>query len=229
MRPTSSTLPTLTVTASDTLTTLAAKINDDTTLNQYFEAEVIPEGGGERLRIKHRNGEEMVVTEQLGTSVLSALGLAKGTVGLSTVLTVRSDIVDAPQKISRALPQYSNDLQKYSISTGDNTVANKLSDLFSENVAFDLAGNLSGTERTLADYSATLIACNAHGAATIQAQLDYQSGLHKALDLKSSEISAVNLDEELSKLMVYQQAYTAAAKVIQTTQAMLDVLNNLIR
>ncbi len=29
--------------------------------------------------------------------------------------------------------------------------------------------------------------------------------------------------------MIYQQAYTAAAKVIRTTQAMLDVLNNLIR
>lgn len=88
---------------------------------------------------------------------------------------------------------------------------------------------MSGTERTLADYSATLIARNAHGAATVQAQRDYQKGLHEALDLKSSEVSAVNLDEELSKLMVYQQAYTAAAKVIQTTQAMLNVLNGLIR
>lgn len=123
------TVPTLAVTASDTLKTLAAKINDDTTLNQSFEAEVVPEGGGERLRIKHRNGEEMVVTKQIGTSVLAALGLAKGTVGLSTVLTVRSDIVDTPQKISRSFPQFSVDLDAYSVSTGDNTVANQLANL----------------------------------------------------------------------------------------------------
>ena len=43
-----------------------------------------------------------------------------------------------------------------------------------------------------------------------------------------ASISGVNLDEELSQLLVYEQTYAASAKIISTTQQLFDILNNLI-
>ena len=39
-----------------------------------------------------------------------------------------------------------------------------------------------------------------------------------------SEVSGVNLDEEAARLLQYQQAYQAAAKVIATAQSIFDTL-----
>ena len=39
----------------------------------------------------------------------------------------------------------------------------------------------------------------------------------------------MNLDEEMSQLLVYQQAYAASAKVISTTQQLFDILNDIIK
>lgn len=219
----------LTVALSDTIEDIADHINQNATLSQYFKAEVVPEGGNQRLRVKSLVGDEMAIAQTGGTTVLDALGIRKSTVGLSNLVTVRSDIVVSPQKIARGAVEYSTDLAAYFVSTGDNRTANQLADIFTEGVSFDLAGKLSGTERTFADYAATILAQNANEAANVKVQMDYQKGLHGAMKLKSDEYSAVNLDEELAKLMIYQQAYTASAKVIQTTQAMLEVLTTIIR
>ena len=48
-----------------------------------------------------------------------------------------------------------------------------------------------------------------------------------SLNLKQGQISGVNLDEELTQLIIYQQAYSAAARVITTNQQLFDVLNNI--
>ena len=39
-----------------------------------------------------------------------------------------------------------------------------------------------------------------------------------------SELSGVNLDEEAAKLMAQQQAYQAAARILQTAREMFDTL-----
>jgi len=51
---------------------------------------------------------------------------------------------------------------------------------------------------------------------------DAQSALLKdALNAESS-VAGVNLDEEASRLMQYQQQYQAAAKIIQTARTLFD-------
>ncbi len=49
------------------------------------------------------------------------------------------------------------------------------------------------------------------------------------MNLKQGEVSGVNLDEELTQLIIFQQAYTAAARVITTTQTLFDILNNIVQ
>ena len=42
-----------------------------------------------------------------------------------------------------------------------------------------------------------------------------------------SSQTGVNLDSELSKLIIYQNAYSASARVISTIQTMYDALMNI--
>ena len=50
----------------------------------------------------------------------------------------------------------------------------------------------------------------------------------KNLDLDRTSISGVNLDEEAARLLQYQQAYQASAKVIQTAQSLFDSVLNAV-
>ena len=45
-----------------------------------------------------------------------------------------------------------------------------------------------------------------------------------SLQLKSDTIRGVNLDEELSQLIVFEQAFSAAARILSTIQKMFDAL-----
>ncbi len=49
------------------------------------------------------------------------------------------------------------------------------------------------------------------------------------LNYQQGQVSGVNLDQELSDLLTYQQSYSAAAKVISTMQQLFQVLNSIIQ
>jgi flagellar hook-associated protein 1 FlgK len=44
------------------------------------------------------------------------------------------------------------------------------------------------------------------------------------ISTRAQSISGVNMDEELANLTIYQNAYTASARVVQTVNAMFDTL-----
>ena len=52
---------------------------------------------------------------------------------------------------------------------------------------------------------------------------------HGAANAARADVSGVNLDEEAARLLQHQQAYQAAAKVIQTAQSMFDSLLQMMR
>ncbi|MEF9944330.1 MAG: flagellar basal body rod C-terminal domain-containing protein, partial [Burkholderiaceae bacterium] len=58
------------------------------------------------------------------------------------------------------------------------------------------------------------------------AKMFAEAGLMVMKDAIGAEtsVSGVNLDEEAAKLMLYQQQYSAAAKVVATGQALFDTV-----
>jgi flagellar hook-associated protein 1 len=48
-------------------------------------------------------------------------------------------------------------------------------------------------------------------------------------EARREAVSGVSTDEELMRLMRHQQAYTAAAKIVQTVDEMMDALLSLKR
>jgi len=58
--------------------------------------------------------------------------------------------------------------------------------------------------------------------------MDVQTALTESLQIKSDTIRGVNLDEEMSNLILFEQAYSAAARVISTIQKMFDALERIL-
>ena len=55
----------------------------------------------------------------------------------------------------------------------------------------------------------------------------YKQDIVDQLNVRRESVSGVNLDEELANLIIYQQAYTASARMISFVQEMLDELMNM--
>ena len=53
---------------------------------------------------------------------------------------------------------------------------------------------------------------------------EYNAALASDLKAQQEAVSGVNLDEEMTNLIKFQHAYTAAAKLITTADSMMQVL-----
>ena len=77
---------------------------------------------------------------------------------------------------------------------------------------------------TLSQYVARFL-----GNAGLQAQRaqnleEDNLALQQEVSQRNSDVSGVNMDEELSNLVVYQNAYNAAARVLSSVQELYDSL-----
>ncbi len=223
------TISSITINPGDTLTQIRDKINADSLLAGRITADVIPEGSGQRLRIQHILGEKLLVTQSGGTNAMDVLGLDYSATGASQNIAVNQTLVDDSSKVSRGQLQLNPLTGEYLLAPGENSIASQMAGLLSGPASFQPAGSLSGTNVTFQDYGASIVSHSSTAAAAADTNLKLQSDLKDSLDLKQSAGAGVNLDEEMSQLMVFQQTYAASAKVISTTSQLFDILNNLIR
>ena len=107
---------------------------------------------------------------------------------------------------------------------GDNTVALAILGLQDKAVSFDgtAAASLHDRATGLSSRYGTDVAAAKQDRAFRQAEAE-------SLKSQRQAVSGVNMDEELIAMMKFQRAYQAAARVIQSTNTMLDSLMGLIR
>jgi flagellar hook-associated protein 1 FlgK len=77
---------------------------------------------------------------------------------------------------------------------------------------------------SLANYAGQILGQNATAAAAASDNVTFQTGLQSQISTQATNVSGVNMDEELSNLQVYQNAYSASARVITTVDAMYTAL-----
>ena len=82
---------------------------------------------------------------------------------------------------------------------------------------------------TLAGYGAEILSANSVAAAVVQNDLAFRDTLSQEIAFRSQSISGVNLDEEMSNLVLYQNTYTATARIITVIQDLFDVLQGILR
>jgi flagellar hook-associated protein 1 FlgK len=147
-------------------------------------------------------------------------------------MSVRSDIVSTPSLVSRGqlnlIPVGQPNAGDYYLSEGDNAVAQLLADKFTDDISFSASGNLGAVTGTLAEYGARIISEQSGRASANAGDLDFQESFVDQLDFQRSSISDVNVDEELANLIVFEQSFAAASRVIATTNSMFEELVNII-
>ena len=65
---------------------------------------------------------------------------------------------------------------------------------------------------------------NATAAAAAHDNLQFQTGVQNEISTRVQSTTGVNMDQELANLTIYQTAYSASARVVQTVQNMYDAL-----
>ncbi len=144
---------------------------------------------------------------------------------------MRADIAADPSKVARGVIQWDAGLGaagSYFLGRGDGTAIAELSQAMSSPTTFATAGSLAGTSDSLAGYAGRILGDSASRAAAVEDRQTFQQDFVSTLKAKSDSIRGVNLDQELSDLMLYEQAYSASARVISVIQRMFDALDKAV-
>jgi len=218
----------LTVAAGTSLEDLATLITNSVT---DVTATIVTDGSGVRLRISHDNGSSMTVTQAAGNTFLTDINLHLADVRVAGTLNVRADIASTPAKLSTGAVLWDADrgaAGEYFMSIGENSVIEALAEAFSASNQFDTAGGLATAKTTFAEFASKIVSENARLAATNESSIDRQRSLTESLQFKSDSVRGVNLDEELSNLIIFEQGFAAAARVISVIQRMFETLERVI-
>ncbi|MBD3661129.1 MAG: hypothetical protein HUJ11_02900, partial [Arenibacter algicola] len=214
------------LTAGQTLDQMVTAINN---ASIGVTATKVPDGAGFKIRLAENNGNSMVVSSS--TTFLSDVGMSVSAVRTSDQIKVRDDIVTSPARISRGALQWDSTKGangEYVMSAGDDTSVQALARTLTSANEFSEAEGLAALTVPFASFSTSIISYNSALANTNSAEMDYQQSLTDSLQAKSDNFRGVNLDEEMTNLMLFEQAYGAAARVISTVQKMFDALENVI-
>jgi flagellar hook-associated protein 1 FlgK len=109
------------------------------------------------------------------------------------------------------------------MDSGSNAVAQDIAALQYTGIAFSTFSSETSNQ-TLQDYYTALVSKVGADTARSTFNLNYQQSLADDLKARQDAVSGVNLDEEMSNLIKFQQSYAAAAKLITTANQMFDTL-----
>ncbi len=109
------------------------------------------------------------------------------------------------------------------MNEGDNATAAAIAAL-QNNAVTTRTVTEGATRQTLGEYYSTLVAKAGSDTQSSKFNFEYQQALANDLRARQEAVSGVNLDEEMTNLIKFQHAYTAAAKLITTAESMLQVL-----
>jgi len=143
----------------------------------------------------------------------AAVNIAGGVDNASTI-EVNPDLVSNPSLLDT------------NAGAADPSISATLSSNLQGTGTFAAAGGLQATTTTLGSYVAQMVGNAATSAAAASSTASDQSALLSQMQSQYSSATGVNLDNELSTLVVYQNAYAASAHVIEAVQAMYQALMN---
>ncbi len=81
---------------------------------------------------------------------------------------------------------------------------------------------------TIDSYLHTFVGSIGIESQSVQREKEYKEVIQQQISATRDGISAVSLDEEMANLIKYQHAYTAAAKLITTSEEMLETILNAV-
>ena len=110
------------------------------------------------------------------------------------------------------------------VSAGDNSGAIALQNVITNNQSFHAAGGIAAQTASLSDYAATFYQNVSTQSNAITANQTTQDDRLTEANSRVSSNSGVNLDEELTSLSSYQQAYAAGTRILTVVDSLYQTL-----
>jgi flagellar hook-associated protein 1 len=160
-----------------------------------------------------------------GVSFSGLHGLSQqATAGRALELNVDAAIADDPGLLAVGRPNLAAAIGTRVIEAGDNRGSAAVVAARDTARGFPAAGVLTQQTTTLAVYAARLGGEAGRMAQDAERAANGAQAVATAADDRRAQVEGVSLDDELMKMTTFQNAYAAAARVIQAATEMLDVL-----
>ena len=158
-------------------------------------------------------------TQLFGLGITQRSAAAQG-------FTVNSDITASPSRLSFAQASITGATVAGDsiVTSGDSRGLLALQNVSSTKQSFAKAGGMAAQSASLSDYAGGFYQDVATRSQTAQTNNTAQTDRLTEAKSRQSSVSGVNLDEEMSNMMIYQQAYSASARILQTVQTLYDTL-----
>ncbi|MBU1346312.1 MAG: flagellar hook-associated protein FlgK [Alphaproteobacteria bacterium] len=164
-----------------------------------------------------------------GVSVAELFGISGGIrASRADGFSVRTDIRQAPAKLSLAQLNLSAALGATALSSGDGRGALILADAGEVTARFSAAGDSPGGSLSVSRYASELSGEIGGRAQAARSRQQSALALATEADARQQNYEGVNLDEELVLMTTYQQAFNASARMIQAAKDMYDVLLGMV-
>lgn len=164
--------------------------------------------------LTQRGGSDRSVSAFFGIGSAPIAAIAPG-------LELRADIASNSALVSLASINASG---TPAVFAGDNAGANALQGLSFSTSDFAGAGRLGAITGTLAELGGELLSRSGQAASEVEFRGRDREALRDELSLRVGEVSGVNIDEEMAKLIQLQAGFNAATRVISATNEMIDAL-----
>jgi flagellar hook-associated protein 1 FlgK len=141
-------------------------------------------------------------------------------------VSINPAIVSSPQNLAFATAGIdSTTVAGQSIvGHGDSSGALALQNVGTAQQGFAAAGTIGARTATLGDYASAFYQDEALASQTATSNQTTQDDRLQEAQSRQSQVSGVNLDEELTNLTTYQQAYSASARVLTVVQQLYSTL-----
>lgn len=209
--------------SGDSMQDLVDKINNSNTskgkLGNFMDASI--ENG--KLQLQAEDGHSFAVGGD-SSGVLSATGINtffQGSdardIAMNSKVNNNTDLINAAHVNGAG-----------EVNPGDNQTAKDIAALQDTQVDFETLSE-GETEQTLQDYYNGLSSDVGSKTSEAEDNKNFFKSLTEDLKSRQDSVSGVNMDEEMTNLIKFQQMYTASAKLITTTEEMMQTLMQIKR
>jgi flagellar hook-associated protein 1 FlgK len=146
-------------------------------------------------------------------------------------ISIKDSIVETPSTMTRgiaekSIDQGSNVNYTYQLGEGTNSTLLELVELQDTNIVFDQAGALPQTSTTIGSYATDIYSYASLLTNNASDEYEKQSLLSEAINEKVTDVSGVDINEQLSRTIEVQTTYAASAKVISTVRDLFRELTD---
>ncbi len=207
--------------ASSTLDDIATALNGITGV----QASVVQDGDQYTIRV----GPSDIMKVQIGTGASpEAFAFHVSEPGAASNMDVADTIKSDPGRIAHGRPVLDEN-GAYWLGSNDGSIAADMAAAFQATNGFPQSGGLPALNATFHNYTAQLVGNITDMSEIATTDMEVQQLFVNQLNQRISETSGVNIDEELTNMMKLQNAYSAAARVIDTVNQMFEILESMGR